>query len=571
LQPNTSRLPQNALGRARWDDTKVNYWTRGDGRALSISNSMDNTISYEEAAALVANPPSLAPRPNFTNLRNLRRHIQRALQRLSCPQSNILGWAGLIIVRSMYSLLTPSPFRLSTDPGPMAVYYPPPVEIVDAQGNPILDAAGNPTYQDPPDIPRVAQSSIDAQFKRAKNYYESYLNTRRAVFNVLDDNIDDAFKVSNDLMLVGWNPLMEPREIFNQITSTYGKPTPAALLQNDTLFRSVYSPNNAPEVLFRRIEDCQEVQILGEDPYTAQQLLNNAVQLLLQCGLYTRDFDNWDRKPSADRIWINLKTFVQECYTRRLNASSITSGAQGYVQNAFTALQEESEEEDDDVQTVITQMAALTTQSQLTATTTAKTSAFVAAAIHQLHAYQQAMQQQFAAFTAQHNRTYQPAPTVQLPIMQFSIPNFATFNTAGRGGGRRGGLGRGGRTNFVNTGGRNARTPFANYVGRGGQISLPPIGGGTGRGGGVLPFTQQTMPRNAAPMYLNIIKKYSNWNVCFSCGFDVKNGHTSKTCPALWRRANHHGGFDRNNTGQYIGAGYDACTKAMHKSQIPNM
>jgi hypothetical protein len=31
-------------------------------------------------------------------------------------------------------------------------------------------------------------------------------------------------------MLVGWNPLMEPREMFNQITSTYGKPTPAALL-----------------------------------------------------------------------------------------------------------------------------------------------------------------------------------------------------------------------------------------------------------------------------------------------------------------------------------------------------
>jgi hypothetical protein len=110
------------------------------------------------------------------------------------------------------------------------------------------------------------------------------LNICRAVFNIFDDNIDDAFKVSNDPALVGWNQLMEPREMFNQITATYGKPTPAALLQNDMLFQSVYSPNDAPEVLFRRIEDCQEVQILGEDPYTAQQLLNNAVRLLLQCG-----------------------------------------------------------------------------------------------------------------------------------------------------------------------------------------------------------------------------------------------------------------------------------------------
>ncbi len=110
----------------------------------------------------------------------------------------------------MYSLLTTSPFRLPSDPGPMAVYYPPPVEIVDAQGVPVLDLAGNPTYRAPPDIPRAAQSSIDAQFKRAKHYYDSYLNIRRGVFNILDDNIDDAFKVSNNPMLAGWNPSMEP-------------------------------------------------------------------------------------------------------------------------------------------------------------------------------------------------------------------------------------------------------------------------------------------------------------------------------------------------------------------------
>ena len=476
------------------------------------------------------------------------------------------------MARPMYSLLTKTPFRLPTDPGPVAIYYPPPVQIIDAQGAPVLDAAGFPTYHVQPTIARAEQATIDAQFRRANNYYESYLNVRRAVFNILDDNIDDAFKVSNDPALVGWNPSMEPREMFDQITATYGKPTPAALLQNDTLFRSVYSPNDAPEVLFRRIEDCQEVQILGEDPYTAQQLLNNAVRLLLQCGLYTRDFEDWDRKPSADRIWINLKTFVQECYTRRLNASSITSGAHGYVQNAFAVLQDDSDAEDDDVQTVITQMAALTTQSQLTATTTADNSASVAAAINQLNANQQAMQQQFAAFTTQRNTTYQPAPAIQPPNTQFSIPNMATFNTAGRGGGgRRGGYGRGRRANFGNTGGRNVRTPFANFVGRGGQGGLPPIGGGGGRGGGALPFAQQTMPRNTAPMYSNIIKKYANWNVCFSCGFDVEDGHTSKTCPAPWRRANHQEGFDRNNAQQYITAGYDACTKAMHKSQLPNM
>jgi hypothetical protein len=102
--------------------------------------------------------------------------------------------------------------------------YPPPVAIIDAQGAPVLDAAGLRTYHAQPTIEHAAHATIDAQFKCAKNCYDSYLNIRRAVFNILDDNIDDAFKVSNDPALVGWNQSMEPREMFDQITATYGKP-----------------------------------------------------------------------------------------------------------------------------------------------------------------------------------------------------------------------------------------------------------------------------------------------------------------------------------------------------------
>jgi hypothetical protein len=52
------------------------------------------------------------------------------------------------------------------------------------------------------------------------------------------------------IALDGLNPSMEPREIYDQITTKYWCPAPAALLQNDTLFWSAYSPQDAPEVLF---------------------------------------------------------------------------------------------------------------------------------------------------------------------------------------------------------------------------------------------------------------------------------------------------------------------------------
>ena len=112
--------------------------------------------------------------------------------------------------------------------------------------------------------------------------------------------------------------------------------------------------------------------------------------------------------------------------------TSITAGSQGYVQNAFAALGEESDEDDDDMQTVITQMAALTTQSQLTANTTAEAHASVMATINQLAANQQVMQQQFAAFTTQqHNVSATSTPTYHTIYHHSKLYNVPYMRTRG--------------------------------------------------------------------------------------------------------------------------------------------
>ncbi len=99
-----------------------------------------------------------------------------------------------------------------------------------------------------------------------------------------------------------------------------------------------------------------------------------------------------------NKVWTNLKAFIQEAYQRQLNATGNTSGQHRYVQNAFAVLKELDDDEDVDVATVITQMAALTTQSQATTASTAATSSLVAAAINQLNNNQQAMMQQMMAY-----------------------------------------------------------------------------------------------------------------------------------------------------------------------------
>ena len=76
-----------------------------------LASTMDTTITYDTIVGLLANPPSIDPRPNFFNLRNLRTHFARALKKIPCPQSSVNGWAGAVLSPAMYALIDPTPFH----------------------------------------------------------------------------------------------------------------------------------------------------------------------------------------------------------------------------------------------------------------------------------------------------------------------------------------------------------------------------------------------------------------------------------------------------------------------------
>jgi hypothetical protein len=106
-------------------------------------------------------------------------------------------------------------------------------------------------------------------------------------------------------------------------------------------------------------------------------------------------FKEWEHKDTANKMWINLKPFMQEACQHRLNAMGNTTGQHGYMQNAFAILKESKN--DDNIAMVMTQMANLTMQSQLATASLVAMSSSVTLAIYQLAANQQAMMQQMMA------------------------------------------------------------------------------------------------------------------------------------------------------------------------------
>ena len=263
---------------------------------ILVSSKMDAIIDFDEVADFLKNPPSLEPRPDFTKIRALRKHIVMALAQLQCPQEAIHGWSGLAVDPAAYQLLTGKVFIIPPDPGPMAVY---------------------PAWAAPNDT-----RTIDAKFLRAKNYYLSYQNIHRACFRMLDATVSAQFKVSNNPNLTGWNATMSVLDILDQLQNSYGKPDMMTIFNNETLYRSPMAPSDSPEVLFYRIEQCQEVQIIGKVPITTEQIIANAVRILIGSNLLpNKEFNAWEALPI--KTWATLKTFFQAAYGRRLTSLAL--------------------------------------------------------------------------------------------------------------------------------------------------------------------------------------------------------------------------------------------------------
>ncbi len=83
----------------------------------------------------------------------------------------------------------------------------------------------------------------------------------------------------------------------------YGKPAPEAVHQNNLTFYSAYNPKNPSELLFKKFVDCQEIAIVANVPFTNEQLLMNAVDLITCCSHYLHDMDDWECKPIAKQTY----------------------------------------------------------------------------------------------------------------------------------------------------------------------------------------------------------------------------------------------------------------------------
>jgi hypothetical protein len=243
--------------------------------------------------------------------------------------------------------------------------------------------------------------TITAEHTLNKNYYKTGVNICRAYSDVLDAHVPDAYKMAPATApsTIGWNSTVLPNEIFEQLMTTYGKPTPNAMCQNNLTFLPPYNPKDPPKLLFKCCADCQEIAIVAKIHYTPERLLMNISNLFTHVGIYTRDMDNWECKPDNKKTYVTLRPFIQAAYQRHLASGVVAATQSGYASNncfaSITAIEDISDNGTTEtiVKSINTHMANLSTSNLMQSTVLNDGNT---AALH-------ALMQQVAANKAQRN------------------------------------------------------------------------------------------------------------------------------------------------------------------------
>ena len=127
------------------------------------------------------------------------------------------------------------------------------------------------------------------------------------------------------------------------------------LEENDKSMRVPFDANQPVEILFRQIDDGVSMAARAQRPFSPEQILGLAVQLVTATQLFRDDMKLWKKKAAHDKTYVLFKAFLvtahQEWHEEQLAASSLGYG-QANLAAAATTTERDKELRQDTVEAI---------------------------------------------------------------------------------------------------------------------------------------------------------------------------------------------------------------------------
>ena len=250
-------------------------------------------------------------RPDYKVLNNIKTALKRNFATVPCTLGGgAHGYLGAVLTPAEYTAATPQNTPLFIDPP-----FPGALAVI------------------PPNSTGPQITAIERQFNKALQQWTEYKNLTDAGKKFIQDGLDDMYLKGITDRNVGLAHVTI-RDVLSFLFQNYGNITQYDIEENDKKLKEKWDANMPIEMLFDQIEDAQDFASAAGQPYSNNQLLTTAYNLVYATGLFFDDCKAWNRLPANQKTMDHFKMTFQQAQ-RELRDQQRTAQQAGFQANGI--------------------------------------------------------------------------------------------------------------------------------------------------------------------------------------------------------------------------------------------
>ncbi len=175
----------------------------------------------------------------------------------------------------------------------------------------------------------------------ASNEHQTFCNAKTKLRNMIIKKVEDKYIQGLKHPITQYNRV-DPITLLTHLWTTYGDIQSLDLTANEARMYADWNPPTSIETLWNQLQDGQSYARRGGEFIDDTLLVRKAYQIILKTGFFEHDCKEWRNKPTAEKTWMNFKTFftIAVADQQKHNPTTRTTG---YANSIKEAVQEEME------------------------------------------------------------------------------------------------------------------------------------------------------------------------------------------------------------------------------------
>lgn len=262
------------------------------------------TVNYRETYFPKPDLTQILGKPDFESLYQLITDLRaNAISVHSNLGGGNHGHLGLIMTPQQYAIESQTPFERPDHPGTLHI---------------------------PQGTVRNVAEHVERTFKENLRVFHEVRGVEKALTQQLVSAIEDKYLLAFKNRTTGqFNGNL--LDIIQYLQATYGQISPAQLsvFEKETV-EMTYDPIEPIDIVFDKIEDLLMYGDFAQCPYTAEQAIQKAYNIINATGVYKEYIKLWRRREPLTKTWTNFKTEFRQAQHELQETGELTLAETDY-------------------------------------------------------------------------------------------------------------------------------------------------------------------------------------------------------------------------------------------------